>query len=1233
MPHQRLSEALEETLSLFEVAGPPLATSEVADRVGVGRRSAYERLERLVERGRLETKKVGSSARVWWRPAPDTAAAWDTDSVAEGVLENADVVAVFVGEGGTVERVTGGAERYFGLDRDRVCGAGYRTLVEAHLAPALEDGSAFVEQVSDPACDERTEWHVTGDDGREERWVERRCEHRDGGHVELYRDVTERKRAERAHERQRRQFDSLVTAVEEYAIFKLDADGRVQTWNAGAERIKGYDASEVLGEHVATFYTAPDREAGVPERNLAAAAEQGAIEDEGWRVAADGSRFWANVTITAVRDDDGELTGYAKITRDMTERREREQALRRERDLTARLFETAPVPLALFDADGSLDRMNSEGRQALGIDDAGAREFRLEDIEYADADGTPLTAADHPVNSVRETGEPVSERLVHHETPEGERQWVKLSAAPLFDESGELERIVVAGEDITALQRAKDQLERQRDELERELREVFGRIDDAFFAVDDGWRFVHVNEQAGAMLGRSAGDLLGRNLWEAFPAARGTTFQRQYERALERQESVTFEEYYPPLDTWFEVSAYPSESGLSVYFRDVTERRERERELEQYERAIETIGDGVYVIDEDGEFRLVNDAYCELTGYDRETLLESDASLVAPESALDRGAAERREILDSEASVATVETELTTADGGTVPVEARFAPLDRGDAGFGSVGVVRDVTERRRRERERSRYETIVETVEDGIYTVDEDGVFTFVNDAHKRLLGIPSAELVGRDVGMLVEDGILDPEVIDRAAELDDRLRAGDRASASVEATLSRPDGTEVETEATFSTLATPAGRERVGIVRDITDHVEREWELERQREQLAALNSLNEVVREVTAAVIDQSTREEIESTVCAYLADSASYLFAWVGEVGARSETVTVRTEAGTDGYLEDTTITVDPDDERSDGPTGRAFRTGEIQTVTAVDGDDRYEPWRDRAEQNGVASSAAIPICHEGTTYGTLNVYADRENAFTGRERTVIAQLGDIVGHAIAAAERKQALLSDEVVELQFVVPEVFADSTRDERLSGRAELQHTVSVAGDDFVVYGSVTEDATEWLRALVEDIPHWESLTVHDGSDGEATFELRLTDPPMLSAIASVGGAVERAVIEDGNYQMTVHVPTSVDVRRVIDPIERAYPTVQLRKRRQITTTPDPAEKVQAEVLTDLTDRQRTALETAFHAGFFEWPRNASGEQVAASLDVAATTFHHHLRKAERKVFAQVFRAGETDT
>lgn len=141
------------------------------------------------------------------------------------------------------------------------------------------------------------------------------------GFAEVMYDLTERRRTEERLRESEERFRVLVQGVKDYAIFMLDPEGRVESWNDGARRIKGYTAEEIIGRHFSTFYPAEDVAAGKTRWELEIAAREGKYEEEGWRVRKDGSYFWASVLITALRDEAGELIGYAKVTRDLTERR------------------------------------------------------------------------------------------------------------------------------------------------------------------------------------------------------------------------------------------------------------------------------------------------------------------------------------------------------------------------------------------------------------------------------------------------------------------------------------------------------------------------------------------------------------------------------------------------------------------------------------------------------------------------------------------------------------------------------------------------------------------------------------------------------------------------------------------------------------------------------------------------------------------------------------------------
>jgi PAS domain S-box-containing protein len=147
------------------------------------------------------------------------------------------------------------------------------------------------------------------------------------GFAKVTRDITERHLAQQTLLESERRYRRLVEAVVDYAIFQLDTDGRIATWNSGAQRIKGYAQSEIIGQHFSAFYTEEDREAGVPHLALETASKAGKFEAEGWRVRKDGSKFWAAVVIDAIRDEAGKLIGFAKVTRDITERLETQRKL------------------------------------------------------------------------------------------------------------------------------------------------------------------------------------------------------------------------------------------------------------------------------------------------------------------------------------------------------------------------------------------------------------------------------------------------------------------------------------------------------------------------------------------------------------------------------------------------------------------------------------------------------------------------------------------------------------------------------------------------------------------------------------------------------------------------------------------------------------------------------------------------------------------------------------------
>jgi len=708
-------ESIEQELrEHFSTADQDVATFELHIEAADGQRIPVElRANPLVDGGTFEGT-VGVARDISDRKQRQKALKSTQESYESitSVLDEADVSVWILDDEFDVAWINEATERYFELDRDEVIGHDKRDLIDETIRNRIIDDDTFADTVlatyEDNTYTERFECRVTSDVDQQRRWLEHRSKPIEsgqyaGGRVELYYDITSQKENEQALRESEQRFRSLVETVDEYAMFMLDTDGRVVSWNDGAERIKGYEADEIVGEHFSAFYTDEDVAAGVPEENLAAAREEGSINDEGRRMRANGSSFWANVTITAIRNDDGSLRGYAKVTRDMTERRERERQLQRERDVIDQILETSPIGIQVFDAEGELERMNRRAGEILNVPENQFDEYEPGDLPVYDEDGQPITVDEHPFVRALETGTPVYDHVLQVERPDGEQRWLSVNAAPILDDDGEVDRVITTDDDITDLKQRERELDRLTSELSAELDEVFERIDDAFYAVDNEFQFTHVNERAEELLQRPEEDLLGDNIWEEFPyIAEIDEVREAFQTAMESQEANTLEFYNDNLGFWVEANLYPSESGVSVYFADITERKEHERELELYETIVETVEDGVYAVDQDAQFVMVNDSFCEMTGWGREELLGRHATIIHDDGVTSRAEQLTTEVQQGKRERANINLDIITRDGERFPAESRVSPFSH-DGNEGRCGVVRDISERKERERQLER--------------------------------------------------------------------------------------------------------------------------------------------------------------------------------------------------------------------------------------------------------------------------------------------------------------------------------------------------------------------------------------------------------------------------------------------------------------------------------------------------------------------------------------------------
>jgi formate hydrogenlyase transcriptional activator len=253
-------------------------------------------------------------------------------------------------------------------------------------------------------------------------------------------------------------FRLLVEGINDYAIFMLDLQGRVSSWNAGAERIKGYTSEEIVGQHFSRFYPPEDVEIDKPQMELKTAAAQGRFEDEGWRIRKDGSKFWANVVITAVRDKSGEVIGFSKVTRDFSDRRGMEEALRVSENRFRSLFEFSPDAIIVVEENGKIAEINGQVGTLFGYESS---ELRGQPIEILIPERFRKT---HPAYRGHYSAEPHTRPMgagleLYGQRKDGTEFPVDIMLSPLETGGGKVVLAVVR--DLSEKVRAEEELQRK----------------------------------------------------------------------------------------------------------------------------------------------------------------------------------------------------------------------------------------------------------------------------------------------------------------------------------------------------------------------------------------------------------------------------------------------------------------------------------------------------------------------------------------------------------------------------------------------------------------------------------------------------------------------------------------------------------------------------------------------------------------------------------------------------
>ncbi|HXT60179.1 MAG TPA: PAS domain S-box protein [Pirellulales bacterium] len=526
-------------------------------------------------------------------------------------------------------------------------------------------------------------------------------------------------------------FQQLVAGVRDYAIFLLDAQGNVRTWNAGAERIKGYRPEEIIGQHFSRFYTGDSASSGWPNHELSVAAATGRFEDEGWRVRKDGRKFWANVVITALRDADGELTGYLKITRDLTDRRQGEEKLRLSEERFRLLVEgVTDYAIFMLDPEGRIVTWNAGAQRLKGYaaDEIVGQHFSRFYPAEAVARGWPAEELRRAASEGRVEDEGWRVRK------DGTKFWANVVITALRDENGALLGFAKLTRDLTERRRAEEsarrllqeeaarkaaqELAQQIEQQREQLHVTLASIGDAVIVADAAGTITFLNPVAAKLTGWELEEAAGQPLAQVFriineksrvtaenPVSRvfreGTVVGLANHTALLSRggREIPIEDTAAPIRGADGIIA-----GAVLVFRDVTEARRAIDARLRLAAIVESSDDAIIGASLDGRVTSWNRGAERLYGYTAGEIVAKPLSLLAVPGRADELPAIMQRIKSGE-YIDHYETERVRKDGSRIEVSLTISPIkDSYGEIVGASKIARDITARKEEERRKDEF-------------------------------------------------------------------------------------------------------------------------------------------------------------------------------------------------------------------------------------------------------------------------------------------------------------------------------------------------------------------------------------------------------------------------------------------------------------------------------------------------------------------------------------------------
>lgn len=816
---------------------------------------------------------------------------------------------------------------------------------------------------------------------------------------------------------------------------------------------------------------------------------------------------------------------------------------------------------------------------------------------------------------------------------------------------------------VRSAQRSITQRERA-----RQFDAIFNDSRTATWVLDPDGSLTRVNETAREMIDADVEAVVGEPFWTlpwwSQTNATNTDIQQIVEDALGNKFGNAVVTQPPHIEDprVIDLSVRPVENergevvSIVVEGVDITERVDLERNLRQSEElhrvTLNNMTDTVLITNEDGGYTYVCPNVHFIFGYTADEIHEQGTiDDLLGENLFDRAELAKDGVLKN------IETTATDKAGRehTLLVNVREVSIQEGTLLFSC----RDITKRKQREEALA---TLHETARDFLYAETHQEIAQHIVDDTPSVLNLNASAVylfdadtnnlrpAAHSATMKELNGPLptvhaDGETLPSYSFVEDEALFFDDVHET--------DRLENQATNLRSAAYIPlgnhgvfiAGSDHVGVFDDVTreladllaataeaalDRITRESRLreqdrtlQQQNEQLTALNRINETIREIDQAVVQAETRDEIDHTVCELLTADDRFRFAWIGTVDPATDTIEPRAWAGSEqGYLDSQSFAVDV---ANTEPAGQTAATGDVTMVSNVAAGLRDELWRKDALARDYLSVLSIPLVYNDLRHGVLTVYAPTQDAFGDTTKAVLAELGETIASALSAIERKNALLTTSMTRVEFTIDDpAFVLSRLAKDAGCTLSYQGGVQQSREGSYVFVTVEDASLEDVVEAASQLVAIGDVQTISTEDEGGVLRLRLTQPFLALELADHGAVFREATADPTTTTLVIDIPDSIDVRTITQLVRETFSTVELRAKQTLDQT--ATHDLYSRFLDKLTERQLEVIQTAYYSGYFESPRESTGEDVAATLGISPPAFYTHARTVQRKLFATLF-------